>query len=93
VHHPLACDARSLLWMANQNSITRMCGRRGRRTWYQPDICVFDLDPSENRPDVAARRGARVARPSARSGAHKLLKTSGSKGFTSLCRSMDAEHG
>jgi len=81
VHHPLVTDTRSLLWLANQNSITPHVWTSRAPTLTQPDICVFDLDPSEDAPDVlrAAALGLRdllaeLALPS-------WVKTSGSKGF------------
>jgi bifunctional non-homologous end joining protein LigD len=81
VHHPLVTDTRSLLWLANQNSITPHVWTSRAPKLTQPDICVFDLDPSEEAPDVlrAAALGLRdllaeLALPS-------WVKTSGSKGF------------
>src|SRR5437588_11919274 len=52
VHHPLANDARSLLWLANQNCITPHVWISRMPNLYQPDICVFDLDPADDDPDV-----------------------------------------
>src|SRR3979411_2374542 len=52
VHHPLVTDTRSLLWLANQNSITPHVWISRVPNLYQPDICVFDLDPSEDQPDI-----------------------------------------
>src|ERR1700682_1554812 len=53
VHHPLVSDARSLLWLANQNCITPHVWTSRVPNLFQPDICVFDLDPSEeDEPDV-----------------------------------------
>ena len=46
VHHPLVTDTRSLLWLANQNSITPHVWTSRAPDLYHPDICVFDLDPS-----------------------------------------------
>ena len=51
VHHPVVCDARSLLWLVNQNSITPHVWTSRVPNLYQPDICVFDLDPSEDQPE------------------------------------------
>ena len=57
VHHPLVTDARSLLWMANQNCITPHVWTSRAPDLYMPDVCVFDLDPSEDdKPEVL--RGA-----------------------------------
>ena len=44
VHHPIANDKRSLLWLANQNSITIHVWASRAPKLYYPDICVFDLD-------------------------------------------------
>ena len=38
-------DTRSLLWMANQNSVTPHVWTSRTPNLYQPDLCVFDLDP------------------------------------------------
>jgi bifunctional non-homologous end joining protein LigD len=51
VHHPLVSDARSLVWLANQNCITPHVWISRVPDLYQPDLCVFDLDPAEDRPD------------------------------------------
>ena len=82
VHYPLAGDARSLLWLANQNSITPHVWTSRVPKLHQPDLCVFDLDPSGDDPDGAAGGGAGGARPARRSsGCRRFVKTSGSKGF------------
>src|SRR5438067_7240263 len=52
VHHPIVGDARSLLWLANQNCITPHVWTSRVPHLYQPDICVFDLDPSADEPDI-----------------------------------------
>src|SRR5262249_46475573 len=46
VHYPLVTDSRSLLWLANQNSITPHVWISRAPDLMHPDICVFDLDPS-----------------------------------------------
>ena len=66
VHHPLVTDTRSLLWLANQNCITPHVWTSRVPDLYHPDICVFDLDPSEDEPRRAARGGARPARSARR---------------------------
>ena len=48
VHHPVVNDTRSLLWMANQNTITHHVWTSRVPELYYPDICVFDLDPSKD---------------------------------------------
>jgi bifunctional non-homologous end joining protein LigD len=81
VHHPLVCDTRSLLWLANQNCITPHVWISRTPNLYQPDICVFDLDPSKDEPDVlrAAALGLRDLLEEL--GLPTWVKTSGSKGF------------
>jgi bifunctional non-homologous end joining protein LigD len=86
VHHPLVGDTRSLLWLANQNCITLHVWTSRAPELFQPDLCVFDLDPSTNDPAVlhAATLGVRdllaeLSLPS-------WLKTSGSKGYHIVVR-------
>jgi bifunctional non-homologous end joining protein LigD len=81
VRHLLVDDKRSLLWLANQNCITPHVWTSRAPNLFQPDLCVFDLDPSEDAPDIlrAAVLGLRdlldeLELPS-------WVKTSGSKGF------------
>ena len=82
VHHPLANDTRSLLWLANQNSITiHVWPSRAPRLFY-PDICVFDLDPAnDEEPDVLRAAALRVRDLLLELGLQSWVKTSGSKGF------------
>src|SRR5688572_2721674 len=56
VHHPIVTDTRSLLWITNQNCITPHVWTTRAPDLYHPDICVFDLDPSED--DAGALRDA-----------------------------------
>jgi bifunctional non-homologous end joining protein LigD len=81
VHHPVITDTRSLLWVTNQNTITQHVWTSRVPDLQHPDICVFDLDPSQD--DPAAVRAIAI-------GLRDLLeeltlpswiKTSGSKGF------------
>jgi bifunctional non-homologous end joining protein LigD len=81
VHHPIVTDARSLLWVTNQNTITQHVWTSRVPDLEHPDICVFDLDPSQD--DPASVRAAAI-------GLRDLLeeltlpswiKTTGSKGF------------
>ena len=81
VNYPLVYDARDLLWLANQNSITPHVWTSRVPKLMQPDICVFDLDPSQDDQVVlrATALGLRdlleeLSLPS-------WVKTSGSKGF------------
>src|SRR5215813_7615382 len=82
VHHPIANDTRSLLWLANQNSITiHVWPSRAPRLYY-PDICVFDLDPAnENEPDILRTTALRLRDLLTELGLPSWVKTSGSKGF------------
>jgi bifunctional non-homologous end joining protein LigD len=81
VHHPLVTDTRSLLWLANQNSITPHVWTSRAPDVYHPDICVFDLDPSVDDPKalIAAAVGLRDLLDEL--GLPSWVKTSGSKGF------------
>jgi bifunctional non-homologous end joining protein LigD len=81
VHHPVVTDVRSLLWTANQNTITHHVWTSRVPDLKHPDICVFDLDPSDD--DVASVRAAAIG---LRDLLEKLtlsswIKTTGSKGF------------
>jgi bifunctional non-homologous end joining protein LigD len=81
VHHPIVTDARSLLWLANQNTITPHVWSTRAPDLYHPDICVFDLDPSVDDPAMlrAAALGLREFLDTL--GLPSWVKTSGSKGF------------
>jgi bifunctional non-homologous end joining protein LigD len=81
VHHPLVCDTRSLLWLTNQNSITPHIWTSRTPNLDQPDICVFDLDPSEDEPHVLRAAALGVRDLLRELGLTSWVKTSGSKGF------------
>jgi len=82
VHHPLANDKRSLLWLANQNSITIHVWPSRAPNLYQPDVCVFDLDPAAEDEPLPLRNAALSLRELlAELGLPCWIKTSGSKGF------------
>jgi bifunctional non-homologous end joining protein LigD len=82
VHHPIANDTRSLLWLANQNSITIHVWPSRAPKLYYPDICIFDLDPSaEDRPDILRATALTLRDFLAELGLRSWIKTSGSKGF------------
>lgn len=82
VHHPIANDARSLLWLANQNSITIHVWPSRAPKLYYPDICVFDLDPSkEDENEILCAAALRLRDFLAELGLPCWVKTSGSKGF------------
>ena len=82
VHHPIVCDTRSLLWIANQNCITPHVWTSRAPNLYHPDICVFDLDPSrEDEPDVLRAAALRLRDLLSELNLKSWVKTSGSKGF------------
>ena len=81
VHHAIVTDVRSLLWVTNQNTVTQHVWTSRTPDLDHPDICVFDLDPSEDDPDAV-----RAAAIDLRDLLDELtlpswIKTTGSKGF------------
>jgi bifunctional non-homologous end joining protein LigD len=81
VHHPIVTDTRSLLWLANQNSITPHVWTSRAPDVYRPDICIFDLDPSTEQPDVLCGAALALRDLLDELGLPSWVKTSGSKGF------------
>jgi bifunctional non-homologous end joining protein LigD len=81
VHHPVVCDTRSLLWLANQNSITPHVWTSRTPNLHHPDICVFDLDPSEDQPDILRAATLALRDLLSELGLESWVKTTGSKGF------------
>src|SRR5688572_18448507 len=81
VHHPLVTNADSLLWLANQNSITPHVWVSRAPDIYYPDICVFDLDPSVDEPAMLRRAAIQLRDLLEELGLVSWVKTSGSKGF------------
>jgi bifunctional non-homologous end joining protein LigD len=81
VHHLIVRDTRSLLWMANQNTITPHVWVSRVPKLYQPDICIFDLDPSEDEPEVLRSAAFALRDLLNELGLPSWLKTSGSKGW------------
>jgi bifunctional non-homologous end joining protein LigD len=82
VHHPIANDTRSLLWLANQNSITIHVWPSRVPNLYNPDVCVFDLDPAREDELERLRAAALNLRELlVELGLPSWIKTSGSKGF------------
>ena len=92
VHHPVVCDQRSLLWLVNQNSITPHVWTSRVPNLYQPDICVFDLDPSEDEPVVLRAAALALRELLNELGLKCWVKTSGSKGFH-IVVPLDGENG
>jgi bifunctional non-homologous end joining protein LigD len=81
VHHPLATDTRSLLWMVNQNCITPHVWVSRVPDLYHPDICVFDLDPAVEQADMLRSAALGLRDLLEELGLPSWVKTSGSKGF------------
>jgi len=81
VHYPLVTDERSLLWLANQNSITPHVWTARVPRLHHPDLCVFDLDPSEEDPKALRAAVLAVRDLLDELGLQSVVKTSGSKGF------------
>lgn len=81
VHHAIVTDARSLLWMANQNTITVHVWSSRVPDLYRPDICVFDLDPSVDDPEALILAALALRDLLAELQLRSWIKTTGSKGF------------
>jgi bifunctional non-homologous end joining protein LigD len=81
VHHPLITDTQSLLWVTNQNCITPHVWTSRAPDLYHPDVCVFDLDPAEEEPDVLRAAAMALRDLLNELGLPSWVKTSGSKGF------------
>lgn len=81
VHYPIVTDLRSLLWVANQNTITQHVWASRVPRLHYPDLCVFDLDPAKD--DAAPVRAAAIELRELLDelGLPAWVKTSGSKGF------------
>lgn len=81
VNYPLITDTRSLLWVVNQNTITPHVWTSRVPTLGHPDICVFDLDPSDDDEVVLRAAALGVRDLLAELGLQSWVKTSGSKGY------------
>jgi bifunctional non-homologous end joining protein LigD len=81
VHYPLANDAASLLWLANQNSVTPHVWTARVPNLDRPDLCVFDLDPPGEDAEALRRAALMVRDLLIELGLPSFVKTSGSKGF------------
>jgi bifunctional non-homologous end joining protein LigD len=90
VHYPLVYDNRALLWLANQNAITLHVWCSRVPALDHPDLCVFDLDPSEDRPQELRDAALAVRDLLEELGLSSFVKTSGSKGFH-IAVGLDAE--
>jgi bifunctional non-homologous end joining protein LigD len=81
VRHPLATNTKSLLWMANQNSITLHVWPSRVPRLFHPDLCLFDLDPAGDDPAAARAATLEVRDLLSELGLRSWVKTTGSKGF------------
>jgi bifunctional non-homologous end joining protein LigD len=81
VHHVIVRDTRSLLWLANQNCITPHVWPSRTPDLYRPDLCVLDLDPSQDEPEVLRAAAIAVRDLLDELGLPSWVKTTGSKGF------------
>lgn len=81
VHHPIVTDTRSLLWVANQNTITPHVWTSRAPNLYYPDVLVFDLDPSGDDPPAVRAATLALRDLLEELGLPSWVKTSGSKGF------------
>lgn len=82
VHHALVNDTRSLLWVANQNTVTLHVWTSRAPKLLHADLCVFDLDPAGDDDAATLREAALALRDLLRKQRRdSWIKTSGSKGF------------
>lgn len=81
VNYPIIEDTNGLLWLANLNCITLHVWTSRVPHLDHPDLCVFDLDPLENEPDVLRNATLLLRDVLAELGCASWPKTSGSKGF------------
>lgn len=81
VHHPVAGDLDSLLWLANQNTVTLHVWTSRAPDLFHPDVCVFDLDPAADNPAEVRTAALQLRDLLGELGLRSWVKTSGSKGF------------
>ena len=81
VRAPLANDTKSLLWLVNQNSIALHVWSSRTPNLYYPDLCVFDLDPTKDEPEVLRATALGLRDLLRELGLESWVKTSGSKGY------------
>src|SRR5262245_6598272 len=86
VHYALADDHRSLQWLANQNTITMHVWPSRAPHIERPDVCVFDLDPSRDEPEVLRDAALALRDLLLAHDVKSWVKTSGSKGFHIVTR-------
>ena len=81
VRYPVIRDARGLVWLANQNSITPHVWTARVPRLEHPDVCVVDLDPPDQGGPPLTRAVLCVRDLLVELGVTPFVKTSGSKGF------------
>jgi len=81
VRYPVVNDALSLVWLANQNSITPHVWTSRLPRLEQPDLCVIDLDPPDEGAPPLGQAVLCVRDLLAELGLPAFVKTTGSKGF------------
>ena len=81
VHHAVITNLQSLLWVTNQNTITQHVWTSRVPDLLHPDICVFDLDPSDRDWDAVRAAAIGLRDLLATLSLPCWVKTSGSKGF------------
>ena len=81
VHHPVACNVDSLLWLANQNTVTPHVWTSRAPDLFHPDVCIFDLDPAVDNPAEVRAAALQLRDLLQELGLRSWIKTSGSKGF------------
>ena len=81
VHHPVVRDVESLLWLANQNTVTPHVWISRAPDLFHPDVCVFDLDPAADDPAEVRTAALKLRDLLGEIGLRSWVKTSGSKGF------------
>lgn len=81
VHHPIAGDVQSLLWLANQNTVTPHVWTSRAPDLFHPDVCVFDLDPAVDNATEVRAAALELRDLLGELGLRSWVKTSGSKGF------------
>ena len=81
VNYPLANDLQSLLWIVNQNTITFHVWTSRVPRLTRPDICILDLDPSQEDAEVLRHVVLAARDVFDELGFQTWIKTSGSKGF------------
>ena len=82
VRHALVTDARSLLWVVTQNTITPHVWGSRVPDLSHPDIVIFDLDPPDTgRPGMLRAAAVALRDLLEELGLPSWIKTTGSKGF------------